>query len=210
MTQRKDVLIARLSFVLLIVLIIGIIVSVATRISASRKNQKQIAEVVEETQETEEIEVDNTEFSAIVVEPTEEVVEETVTYVKTTAQVNFRKDPTTDGELISTIEAGEEMVLEDEADGWSKVTYQGETGYVNSDFVEVETDGSTDEASEEETKATITAGVNFRSGPGTDYSTLGDISADTEVTIISEEDGWVKINYNGQEGYVNADYVLKE
>ena len=32
----------------------------------------------------------------------------------------------------------------------------------------------------------------------------------TQVELIGEEEGWVKVLYNGQEGYISADYITDE
>ncbi|HNY10161.1 MAG TPA: SH3 domain-containing protein [Candidatus Wallbacteria bacterium] len=49
--------------------------------------------------------------------------------------------------------------------------------------------------------------LNVRSGPGTDYSIIGGVTRDCAVSIISEENGWWKINYNGGIGYVCGQYI---
>lgn len=49
--------------------------------------------------------------------------------------------------------------------------------------------------------------LNVRSGPGTDYSIIGGVTRDVAVSIISEENGWWKINYNGGIGYVCGQYI---
>ena len=49
--------------------------------------------------------------------------------------------------------------------------------------------------------------LNVRSGPGTQYSIIGGVTQDSAVSIISEENGWWKINYNGGTGYVCGQYI---
>ena len=50
-------------------------------------------------------------------------------------------------------------------------------------------------------------GLNIRSGPGTSYSKIGAIPCGERIEILSETNGWYKIKYNGNVGYVCADYV---
>ena len=50
--------------------------------------------------------------------------------------------------------------------------------------------------------------VNVRSGPGTDNDIVGIIRNDCAATIISEEDGWYKIESGNVEGYISAEYFL--
>ncbi len=55
--------------------------------------------------------------------------------------------------------------------------------------------------------ATATADVNFRSSPDTeDDNIINQISEGDSVTVISAEDGWYEVEYNGETGYVKADY----
>ncbi len=56
--------------------------------------------------------------------------------------------------------------------------------------------------------ATISgSGVNFRSGPGTSYGTLGSFSYGTSVTITGRSGDWYAIRSGSKNGYVKSDYV---
>lgn len=51
-------------------------------------------------------------------------------------------------------------------------------------------------------------GLNIRSGPGRDYDKVASAKNNATVTILGEENGWYKIQYNGnQTGYVLKDYI---
>ncbi len=50
-------------------------------------------------------------------------------------------------------------------------------------------------------------GLNLRTGRGTDYTSLTVIGCGEKVTLYDCEDGWMKCSYNGQEGYVCAQYI---
>ncbi|HNY13636.1 MAG TPA: SH3 domain-containing protein [Candidatus Wallbacteria bacterium] len=49
--------------------------------------------------------------------------------------------------------------------------------------------------------------LNVRSGPGTDHPVIGGLTAGAAISIISEENGWWKIKYNGGTGYVSGKYI---
>jgi len=49
--------------------------------------------------------------------------------------------------------------------------------------------------------------LNFRSGPGKDYDSLGTVRSGTTVAITGEADGWYQIEYDGKTGFVSAQYV---
>lgn len=67
----------------------------------------------------------------------------------------------------------------------------------------------TSEPEDTEQHVITTANVKFRSGPGTDYEVIGYINKDVEVVLLEEVHGWYKVSYNGQEGYISADYSSK-
>lgn len=212
MKYRKDVLLARLSLVVLVALIVGIVISVVSRVSAHKESQQKVAEVLEEETETTEIViVDDSEFAEVIVEP-EEPEEEKKNYIVTTTEVNFRRDPTTDGELIDSITSGKKLELLDEAEGWSKVIYNDETGYVNSNFVQPADDNDEyDDDEEDDIKKMITtSGIKMRTGPGSDYEEICDIDIDTVLSVFSIDNNWAKIYYNEKTGYVCADYLIEE
>lgn len=49
--------------------------------------------------------------------------------------------------------------------------------------------------------------LSVRTGPGTTYGRITSLANGTAVTILSEENGWYKVNYGGGEGYVSKDYI---
>lgn len=55
---------------------------------------------------------------------------------RTTSRVRFRSAPSLDADIIRTVNAGTRVTaLEHDSDGWSKVSIDGETGYINSEFL---------------------------------------------------------------------------
>ena len=98
-------------------------------------------------------------------EPVEEV------HVRATANVNLRAEASTDAEILTTVEAGTEMVLISEENGWAQVTYNDQTGYVSTDFVEtVVDDTASDNVTADDTAADDTA---------SDSTTADDTAADS-------------------------------
>ncbi|MEG0855663.1 MAG: SH3 domain-containing protein [Terrisporobacter sp.] len=54
---------------------------------------------------------------------------------------------------------------------------------------------------------TTTANVNFRTGPGTNNSSMMVISKGQKVTYLSKSGDWAKVQYNSKTGYVHEDYI---
>ena len=53
------------------------------------------------------------------------------------------------------------------------------------------------------------ASAHLRSGPSTTSESLGKLPKNTKITIISEENGWYKVSYNGKEGYISSALVTE-
>ena len=56
---------------------------------------------------------------------------------------------------------------------------------------------------------TITGRVNFRTGPGKSYSSMGKIEKSKKVTYLGSSGNWIKIKYNSKTGYIYKDYISK-
>lgn len=57
--------------------------------------------------------------------------------VKVIENVKIRKGASTDSAALATAYVGQELELVmKQADGWTKIKYEGQTAYVKSDFVE--------------------------------------------------------------------------
>lgn len=65
----------------------------------------------------------------------------------------------------------------------------------------------TEQTSEEKSVWTSSDGVNLREEPNTDCRILTILAGGEKLIYLSEKDGWIQVSYNGQEGYVSADYV---
>ena len=122
----------------------------------------------------------------------------------TTTAVNFRTGPSTGYSIISTLPAGAKVVVSSESgNGWSKVVYNGTTGYISSDYLSF-----SNELSGSFGTGTINASyVRMRSGPGTDSSILGTYSSGTAMEVTGVNGNWYQVSYNGTTGYVRSDYM---
>lgn len=101
-------------------------------------------------------------------------------------------------------------VEEDVGNGWYKVTYGNQTGYMSGDWLTVSlADGTVLPASEgtepEQKRGLITASsLNIRSGAGTSYKKEGSLKAGDVVDIVADlSNGWYQID----SGYISAEYV---
>ncbi len=165
-SHRKDVIIARIIFAVMCLALVAIIAAVVVTISSHRK-QAKLEEELKQLQEAQQEQQTETP-TYVVPQPVEEPVEEV--HVRATANVNLRAEASTDAEILTTVEAGSEMVLISEENGWAQVTYNDQTGYVSADFVETVVD---DTASDN-----VTAD-EAADGTAADSTTADDTAADS-------------------------------
>ena len=123
--------------------------------------------------------------------------------VITGAGVNFRVSPSTDAQAITQLARHTDItVVEPRDDGWCQIGFGGQTGYVKSDYVSVNGIPLVDP------KGIITGDcVNLRATPSTDGAIVTKLSYGETVDLVSLDDGWYSISYNGAPGFVSADYL---
>ncbi|MBO5131012.1 MAG: SH3 domain-containing protein, partial [Romboutsia sp.] len=94
--------------------------------------------------------------------------------------------------------------------GWSKINYKNTTAYVATRYLDKKSINTEDTTQQyKEIKVVNTDGLNVRKGPSTSYESIGKIDKGTSVEVISESDGWSKINYKNTTAYVATRYLDK-
>ena len=128
--------------------------------------------------------------------------------------LNLRQGPGTSYTIIGDLANGTKVKVLSKDNGWYKIEYNGTTGYVYGECINIIEGNSTQSSNntvQGKTGTVINVNessyLNFRSGPSTSYTVIGKLSEGTTFTIISESNGWYKINYNGTTGYVDGNYV---
>ena len=141
--------------------------------------------------------------SSFLMQESQVVYADSVEYrVITGDDVNFRKGPSTDYASLGKLNKGYKVEYISETNSWSKVKYNGQTGYVYSKYV-----AQTSTTSNTQVKYVNCTSLNVRSGPGTSYSIIKSISTNTKVEVISTNNGWSKIKEGSTTGYVSAKYL---
>ena len=77
------------------------------------------------------------------------------------------------------------MGILEELNGWYKISYEGDVGYVSADYIVVDQDNVFSTYG-----ITNTDDVNARSAPSTSASVLFSIKEDYTVSVIGFVDGW--------------------
>ena len=140
---------------------------------------------------------------------------------KTTADVNFRSGPGTNYNSKAVIGSGTGIIVTDTGNSqWYAVRLtNGSTGYIYAEYIRITGNIGTPSAPAEPTpapsnpeaeqSAKTTEYVNFRTGPGTNYSSKGVISLGTTVTVTDTSNSqWYAVRLsNGSTGYIFAQYL---
>lgn len=146
--HRKDVIIARLIFaaicLFLIALIATIVITITSKKGGEKKEQDKTQQNVASESEADSDSDSDTEIGAIYLpQQTTEGTEKT--YVTTTSSVNMREKPDKNANIVTVIAQDVKLEFVSEDNGWAQVIFQGQTGYVSSDYVKSDmADGTTD------------------------------------------------------------------
>jgi len=150
--MRKDVLVARIIFTIILLIVISAIVVVALVLHKNKPTQtpntqtSQMTEaedsewdsepiVESESADTqEESQVEETEADT----EEETQIEETHIQVWTTDLVNLRKEPNTDCEVLTRVPRNTELVQLGEKSGFALVEYNDNRGYISLDYITTE------------------------------------------------------------------------
>ncbi|WP_214829778.1 SH3 domain-containing protein [Exiguobacterium algae] len=123
-------------------------------------------------------------------------------YYKTTDALNMRLSAASWSDVILTIPANATVKYVSRYGSWYKVTYNGKTGYVASEFL-TPTTAPVAPSSYYET----TVNLNMRLSAASWSTIMQTIPAGSVVKYISRYDSWYKVTYNGQTGYVASEYL---
>lgn len=141
------------------------------------------------------------------------------TYYVTATQLNIRDEASTNGKQVGSYVQGDKVVVKETSNGWGKT----DKGWVSMQYLYKNGDKGTNTA-----KGIITGdGLNIRSGPGTNYESVGNYGSGSRVNILEQltignttwgctDKGWISLGYvyvdgtegdNGGTGIVTGDQV---
>ena len=143
-------------------------------------------------------------------DPTQQVEEqvEEIIYAVASTTVNVRKSDSQKAEKLGRLTGGTKVqVLEELVNGWTKIVYEKQEGYVMSQYLKVQ------ESALKYTpigKVKATDNINVRADASTDSSKIGTLVKGDEVDLLAVEGEWCKINFKNQIAYVKAEYVERQ
>ena len=120
--------------------------------------------------------------------------------------LRLRSTPAAEGEILATVSSGTNVVVLDEAeDGWYKVNYNSVEGYMSGEYLDVTTKADTDLGYGKVDADGST--LNMRAGASTSFDSLCSIPSGTVLELEGIYEGWYKVTYAGNTGYVSSDYI---
>lgn len=123
----------------------------------------------------------------------------------TGSSLRLREDPSTSASIVTTLNKGVAVAILDNTstEGWFKISYNGKTGYVSSDYMIVDKDNVFTTYGR-----TNTDSVNVRADASTDSEVLASVGVGTVVTVNGFKDGWYDVTCKyGTEGYIRSDLL---
>lgn len=174
----------------------------------------QSTEVTEATESTETVEEPTEEqpTEGETPEETQETVSETV---YTTDKVNVRAAADQNSDRLGQVDKGTSLNRTGTEGDWSIVDYNGQTGYIKSEFLKA---GSSENTAEEGTAAsngltegtviTLEETTNIRSGMDETSDKVGVAYPGEKVTVVmSYAEGWTKVTWNNKTGYIKTELL---
>lgn len=126
-------------------------------------------------------------------------------YATATTTVNVRSSDSEQADRLGKVTGGATVqVQEVRLNGWTKIVYEGKDGYIKSEYLQMQ-----ESAAGAEVIGTVTAttNINVRASASQSADRLGVLAGGESVDLVENMDGWCKIKYNGQLGYVKSEYV---
>lgn len=158
----------------------------------------------------------------------EETTQNVTETVKATDTVNVRSSDSETADKLGKVDAGTTLTrYETKENGWSRIDYNGTEAYIKTEFLAVVNGENSDTQNEETTaqnetttaqndvetvagKIVVLETVNVRKSASETADRIGTAYQGEYYDLVMEQaDGWTKIKFNGQVGYVKSEFVKK-
>lgn len=140
-------------------------------------------------------------------------------------QTVLRKGPSVSSAVKTTIAAATDLLIIDQDGAWYKVYYNKAYSWVKkaelADYSKTATGGSNtgnsgatrpstgQDSYRPVSIMTTKKSVKLLAGPNKDFNSRGQLPSGTEVTVLDDWGYYVKVSYNGKDGYIHMDDLKK-
>jgi SH3-like domain-containing protein len=134
------------------------------------------------------------------------------------SSINVRSGPSQDNKRLFALAAGAEVDVEGKANGWVSITdAKGREGWVDATLLEnldldavpvVKDPPAAEPEKPADQRVVAGSGVTVRAGPGKSNKQLFALSSGSEVTVLDDSKGWLKIkDAKGRTGWAYQSYM---
>lgn len=114
--------------------------------------------------------------------------------------LNIRREPSTTSVVIGKLTKGTKVTIDSKQGSWLKISFSSINGWVSSEFIDSagQTGASQSSAGNRSGNiiGTVTvSGLNIRNAPSLNSQTVGTVSKGSSFSILAENNGWAKIEY---------------
>ena len=138
------------------------------------------------------------------------------TGIITVNSLNVRGEPSLNGNILGKLQKGETVKIISESNDWIEITYNGESGWITSQYIQENNSEGTVNTSSNETITSgeltiLHNGTNIRKRPSTQSTILDRANQGDTFETISFENDWYQIKLeNEQIGYIASWLVSTE
>ena len=119
--------------------------------------------------------------------------------------LRLRSGVGTDHGVLATANKGDVALVMEEENGWYKVDFGTQVGYMSAGYVKVAETVEADLGLGMVTTSGST--LNLRAQPNTDSAVLAKLANGATVSLTGFDKGWYKVTYNNAVGYVSGEYI---
>lgn len=121
----------------------------------------------------------------------------------TGSSLRMRSEPSTSASIVTQLDKSAAVAILGKQDGWYRVSYSGNIGYVSADYLIEDQDGLFTH------NGRINADdVNVRAAASADSQRVASVSKGSYLTVNGFADGWYAVTCQyGTTGYIRSDFV---
>lgn len=140
-----------------------------------------------------------------------------------TSALNLRSGPSTDYDVVTVMPSGASVELRGDPQGsYFPLSYNGATGWAHGDWLSASSappapapepdtgndNGAVPVGDAVTGSATVTSGLNLRTGPSTDYNVIEVMPGGASVELRGDpQGGYFPLSYNGTTGWAHGDWL---
>ena len=129
-------------------------------------------------------------------------------YGKATTTVNVRSSDSEQADKLGKVAGGTRVqVVEQLANGWSKIVYEGKDGFIKSEYLQLEGTAASNAGGDAIKTVKATTNVNMRKEASQTSEKIGVVVGGDTLEVLSEANGWSQVRYNGTVGYVKSEFL---